>query len=169
MSKINNAKAFSATINGVKKSMTTVRNDVQSLFVYAFAQYEAHGNTTFLNRIRAAAVTSKALPAAAIEEYACKYANVTYAAKKFTSKNGKNRTVGTLDSKWFDNINKDGEAPAPKPTDIIKLIKGLEKTIGKKAEGNLLTDNEKQVNAATEMLESMVSKLGAMGFTTTAK
>ena len=169
MAKINSNKVFASTLKGVTGSMTKVRTDVQACLVYAFDQYATHGNTTFMNRVRAAASTSKALPCKAIEDYVQAYANVTYKDKKFTSKNSKDRQVKALDSKWFDTINIDEAPSTPKQTDILKMVKSLSKQIDKKAENNLLTDNDKQVAAAEEMLAAMVSKLEALGFTTAAK
>ena len=169
MKKINDKAVFSATLKGVTKAMTTVRADVQACFVFAFAQYEQHGNLTFLNRIRSAASTSKALPCKAVEEYACRYANVSYANKKFTSKNTKDRTVGKLDSKWFDSINVEESTKAPKQTDIIKMLKSLSKQIDKKAEANLLVNTESEVESAEAMITELVSRLKGMGFATSAK
>ena len=164
MAAIKTNAVFASTLKDIKTNTTKMRNDVQACLVYAFAQYKNHGNTTFLNRIRATASTAKAIPCEAIEDYVQHYANVTYKDKKFTSKNTKDRRVKSLDSKWFDSINVDETPVAPKPTDILKMVMGTLKQVQNKHEKELLNDNEKMYELAEVMLAQFISAMEDRGF-----
>lgn len=166
--KINTKQDFSDTRKGIVSASKTINTDVQAMFVFAFAQYANHGRTTYLTSLRKMAITCKSIPALEVEKYTERYANVKWDGKAFKSQ-AKTKDVSPLTTKWFDGINKSADAPEPKKTDILKMVKALAKQIDKKSENNLLNDNAKQVEKAEEMLATLVSSLEALGFNTTAK
>ena len=168
MKAIKNKQEFAAIRKTTVASATVIRNNVQAMLVFGFAQYEAHGNISFLTSVRKLAITAKAIPVKSIVDYVERYANIRAVdGGVFKSQNNKDRGVKTLDSKWFDSINKVDGDTAPKSTDILKIVQSALKQIDKKSDAGTLNDNDKQVELAESMLKTLISSMEARGFTVT--
>ena len=169
MTIIKDKAQFAAVRSSTSKNATVIRNNVQDMLVFGFKQYLDHGNISFLTSVRKLATSSRLIPAIEVVTYVERYANVTWnqAANAFKSKNNKDRGVKVLETKWFDNINKEKDAPVSKPTDILKMVKSLAKQVAKKGENNLLNDDDKHVEMADALLTQFISSLEARGFTET--
>lgn len=137
MTKIQNAKEFSAKLRGFKTSASSIRENLQALLEYGFEQYRDHqGNATPLTEVMQVVSEVRTIPAKTIKAYIGAHANVAYVKNKNTGKmvfrkNGAEVQVTIPEVPWYAHeINKGNDA-LPDFVDPIAILQDAANKVAK--------------------------------------
>jgi len=148
-------KQFNSKLNGVLRSASTQRDNIQELIISGLAQYEQHGNTGQLTLIIQGCVNVKSLPTTVIKEYIKAHANVAFQQNKnkdfVFKKIGTEVEVQIPQTTWYDWAGNKEARPQPDMNLIVRA-----KTFAKQLESALSNHKVKDVSEdeAQELLSS---------------
>lgn len=133
---ITTVKQFNSKIGSIKKSASTLRDNVQQCFDFGLLQYGEHSNSTFLSQLLSTVAGSKAMAYRQLQSYIQAHANITLtdakdkkgnvkkdadgkALKVFKKREGEDAKIELPTCNWYE-FEKEQHTKEVDPADVIK-------------------------------------------------